>query len=102
MQLTVLERMTAQASLAQEGDITFLRLRNQLIDKLGLSEAEIEEFSVQILPDGQMRWNIEVPQEREIDLSSLEEATIRDALVRLNRSSKLTPKHVTLYEKLVK
>lgn len=100
MELTVLERLLILDSMEKQGDIIYLRTRNKLIEKVGLSEEEIKKY--EFVQEGpKVKWNVEVPQESEIEISEVEHGMIKNSLVGLNNSRKLTPDHVSLYEKFV-
>ena len=102
MKLTVLERFTALNLLPEEGNIVKIRMRMKLIEKVGLSAEELEEYKVVPGPvEGTVQWDQEMPQEKEVDLKGPEIAAIAENLVKLNKDEKLTPNHLTLYEKFV-
>jgi hypothetical protein len=100
MILTVLERLLIQDFLEKQGDIVFLRLRNQLIEKVGFSEKDLKKWDIQ-QKGLHFSWNDKVSQEAKIELSELECGMIKNSLVNLNNARKLTPDHISLYEKFV-
>ena len=101
MKLTVMERLMSLGGIKQEGDIVFLRIRSDLINKLALTEEEIKKYEVRLDPDGMSRWSLDIPQETEIKLSDTEKSLLVDYLTRLNKEHKLTANHMSLYDKLV-
>ena len=102
MKLTVLERLTALNLLPEEGNIVKIRMRMKLIEKVGLSAEELEEYELKPGEvENTVQWKMDIPQEKDIDLKGPEIAAIAENLVKLNKDEKLTPQHLTLYEKFV-
>lgn len=101
MKLSLMERLTAINCLPVEGNIMFLRIRQELIGKLGPTAEETSFYGYEELEGGQVKWNPSITLEAEIDLSDSELDLIRDNLKKLETDSKLTPNHVSLYEKLI-
>ncbi|KKM22021.1 hypothetical protein LCGC14_1629570 [marine sediment metagenome] len=100
MELTVLERMAILGLLIPEGDLIYLRAKRDLVEKVGLTADEILEFKV-VEADGLMRWDMTIPQGKEVDLSNGEIAMISDVLKKLVEDKKLHENQLSLYEKLV-
>ena len=101
MKLTVLERLMAMGSLPAEGNIVTMRLRQTLIGKLGFAPEEFEKYGIKTDADGMTVWNPDVPQEKEVDLKIAEINVIRDNLEKLDKETKLTPNHLSLYDKFM-
>ena len=101
MKLSLLERLTAINCLPVEGNIMFLRIRQEMIGKLGPTPEEITFYEYKETEDGKVSWNGAITLEAEIDLSDSELDLIRDNLKKLENESKLTPNHLSLYEKLI-
>jgi len=100
MKLTILERMMILSNLPAEGDVLFLRTRQGMIAKVGLDEVEMATYDFKQNPEtGNVTWKNDIPQEAEIELSDVERGIIKDAMAKLNRERKLTPNHLSLYEK---
>ncbi len=95
-----MERLLIGADM-QEGDILFMRVRNKLLEKTSLSEEEITKFEMVTLEDGRTKWNPDMPQEAEVEITDIEHGIIKDFMVKRNQEHKLTPDHVSLYEKFV-
>ncbi|KKK62154.1 hypothetical protein LCGC14_3007170 [marine sediment metagenome] len=100
MELTVMERMGILQILSPEGDLIYLRAKRELVGKVGLTADEILEFKV-VEVNERMRWDMTVPQEKEIDLSNGEIAMVSDVLKKHVEDKKLHENHLSLYEKLV-
>jgi hypothetical protein len=102
MKLTVLERFQALNVLPDVGNIVQMRMRQKLIEKVGLSVEELEEYDVKPgVAEGTVQWKQEVPQEKEIDLKGPEIAALAENLKKVSNEGKLNPMQVTLYDKLV-
>ena len=71
-----------------------------MIEKVGFSSEDIKDFEL-LQEGGQVRWKTDVPQERDIKLDGAELIILRDGLKKLDKEEKLTPQHITLYEKIV-
>lgn len=99
MKLTILERLVILGILPAEGDILFLRMRQGMIAKVGLDAIEMETYEVKQNPDGTVSWRNDLPYEAEVELSDVEKGIVKDALMKLSRERKLTPNHLSLYEK---
>ena len=100
MVLTVMERLLIGADM-REGDILFMRVRNKLLEKTSLSEEEIKKFEMVSLENGKTRWSFDLPQEVEVEITDIEHGMIKDSMIKRNQEHKLTPDHVSLYEKFV-
>lgn len=100
MKLTVMERMAILNILGPEGSLAFLRVKRDIVAKVGLTAEETEDFGVKEA-DGKMTWKLDVPQEREIPVSGAERAIVVEALQRLEKDGKLHESQLTLYEKFV-
>lgn len=93
----------AGSCLPEAGNMLFLRSRNTLIRKLGLTPEEIKEYKFVVIEEtGQAKWGDEFADlEFEIELSEAEHGMLSDGLARMEREQKLTPNHMTLYEKFI-
>ncbi len=101
MVLSVLERFMVLNCLPKEGNIVLLRLRQGLIDKVGLSSEEILALEVHQTPEGKVTWRNDLPQEVEIEITPAEAGVIKDALRQLDRSGKLIPDQLSIWKKFV-
>jgi len=100
MKLTILERLMALSVLPNKGNLAAMRMYNGLVDKLGLSPEEISEYEVTQEGD-QVKWRMDLPQEKEIELKPAEIVFIANALKEKDKKSELVPQHMTLYDKFV-
>ena len=102
MVLTILERLVSTNLIPPTGDMLYLRMRYDLIEKLGLSGEEIEKYAfVEDKTTGNVKWNPDIPQETEVELTDAEVRVITENLQQMNKDRTLTPNHMTLYEKFV-
>ena len=100
MKLTVMERLGILNVLSPEGGITYLRAKKDIVGKVGLSADERVEYGI-IEKNGQITWNPDLPQEKEISLSSGEVVMITEALKRSEKNEELHENQLSLYEKFV-
>ena len=101
MELTIIERFMALNILPEEGNVIKMRMRLKLIEKLGLTNDEMEKFEVKQLDDGNVKWRNDLPQETEVDLKGPEIAAIGENLKKLSEDDKLKPEQLSLYDKIV-
>jgi len=102
MELTVLERFMCLNLLPEEGNIVKMRMRIKLIEKIGLTAEEIEEYDLKPGEvESTVQWRQDIPQEKDIDLKGPEIAAIAENLKKLDTDEKLTPNHLSLYDKFV-
>jgi len=101
MKLTVLERFMVLGILPDAGSIVTMKLRQGLIDKVGLGPEEMEKYGVKKTGSDGVEWKQDVPQEKEIDLKPTEIVAIKENLEKMDKDEKLTPSHISLYEKFV-
>ena len=81
MILTIMERIVSTNLIPPVGDMLYLRMRHDLIDKLGLSGEEIEKYSlVEDKITGTATWNPDIPQETEVELTDAEVRVITENL----------------------
>ena len=101
MKLTVMERLMCLGILPEAGNFVTMRMRQELILKLGLTTEEITEYDVKQLEGGSVQWRQDLPQEKEIDVKPTEIVEIKKNLEKMDKDEKLTPQHISLYEKFV-
>ena len=102
MRLNILERIIGINILSnyKEGNFITLKTIDNLRTKLLVSEKEVEKYELKT--DGnKYTWNDKGSDPAEIDLSDGEQKILRDQLIKLNEENKLTPQHISLYEKIV-
>ena len=72
-----------------------------LKEVVALSESDFKEFEVR-QDDTQLHWNTKGNEEREIVIGEKATDIVIESLEKLDKESKLTERHFTLYEKFVK
>ncbi len=101
MELSVLERVLLLGVLPKEGDITTLRIVQQLREELSFSEEEHQVLGfVANEATNQLTWN-PLPLTQHVTLGPKAQALITEALERLNREKKLTAEFIGLYDRFV-
>lgn len=101
MKLTFLERLLAMGTLPEQGSVLLLRVRQTLIEKLGPTADEIVKWNVQ--QEGtRVTWDPQASGvEEEVALTESEVGILRDSLIKMDREQRLTPAHLSIYEKIV-
>lgn len=106
MKLTLQERFAVLKILPTEVNFVTLKIVRDLQDSLSLTEKETKDWEVksQSLPDGRVTttWN-KAGTEAKAEIKIGEKATdvVVEALEELDKTSKLTSEHFTIYEKFV-
>ena len=101
MKLNLLERFKILKTLPQEGNFSTLKIVRHLQESLSPSEEEYKEFGIK--QDGeQLTWTEKGLEEREIDIGEKATDIIIEALEKLDKDGKLTPQHISIYEKFIK
>jgi hypothetical protein len=100
MKLTLLERLTIQKILPQEGNFATLKILDSLKMSLAPSEEEFKEFGI-VLEQGKATWNEKGLEEREIVIGEKASEIIKETLIELDKNKKLSTNHISIYEKFV-
>jgi len=103
MVLTVLERLLIGNLFPPDGrKIVFQKAVRIIRGKVGLTAEELDEYKVEE-KDGNVGWDLTLPQEKEIELSNAEIGMISTELREKDEAKPpaLTVDHVSLYEKFV-
>lgn len=104
MKLTVGERYVLLDVLPKEGTYTTLKIVRKLRENLSFSEEEIKAFGISETPSEaglRVVWNVDRPQEADIDIGERATDVIATALKALDKSGKLTDREFSLFEKFV-
>ena len=101
MKLNVLERLMVLQILPKESNFVTLGIVFDLQKELTLTEEEIKEFEVVMVPDKGANWNEKGKEEREIKIGEKAADIIVEALKKINAEKKITPQLMSLYEKFV-
>ena len=100
MKLSVLERFTALQLLPKEGDYITLGVIRKTQEKLSFTEDEIAKYKFKQNGE-QTTWDNQVEQVTDIRIGNKVISLIAEELEKLNKDKKLTPQHMTLYDKFV-
>jgi len=102
VELTLAERFVLAASLPREGSFATLRTANLLREKLMPTAEEIDEYDIQDVEGGGVKWSQAAAVTTfDIDVTNAETAAVIDLLKKLDAAEELTAQHVSLYEKFV-
>lgn len=102
MELTLAERLTLAGTLPQEGSFATLRTANLLREKLLPTAEEIDEYEIEDVEGGGIRWSrTAATMTFDIDVTNAERLAVTDLLRKLDADEALTAQHVSLYEKFV-
>ena len=102
MKVNVLERIMALNVIEayKEGNFATFKIIKGLKEKLFINEKEIKEFDFKV-EEGNYHWNEEGNKEREIELTEGESKLIKEQLIKMDGENRLTPNHLSLYEKFI-
>ena len=109
MKLNLAERIAILQILPVEGDFTTLKILREVQSEVGFSEEDHKEFGIKKFndkgeedPNGtQVQWGAAGAKEVEKNLGDKAKEMVREALLKLEGEKKLTPRHMTIYEKFV-
>jgi len=107
MELAVLERMVLFNVIPKEGDIFTVKLVRKLREAIAFSEEEKTLLELEPAKDeegkltGGMVWDEDKDPNKPVKFGPKMFVIIGDVLRKMNEEKKLTPAHVSLYEKFV-
>ena len=103
MELTVKERILLADILPGSGDISTIRISNDLRNSLGFTEEEHETYGFHSPEDNPnaILWNMEPPQERDIEMGKKAKELIVSALKKLDEEGGVTVDHISLFDKFI-
>ena len=106
MKLNVMERLMALGVLPKEGDYTTLNVIRKAQELLSFTEEEIAKYKFKNIPteDGksqQTQWDSSVEQVTDLRLGNKAISLIAEELEKMDKDKKLTPQHLSLFEKFV-
>jgi len=105
MKLSVIERLMALGVLPKEGDYTTLTVIRKAQEMLSFTEDEVAKYKFKNVPSGdggqQTQWDSNVEQVTDLRLGNKAVSLIAEELEKLDKDKKLTPQHVSIYEKFV-
>ena len=101
MKLSVFERLNLLSILPSEGSFTNLKIIRETREDLSFDEKENKLLGFQQTDDGRITWNIDVVNDKEINVGEIAKELIKKALKKLDKDEKLTEQHFSLYEKFV-
>jgi len=99
--LNIGERMNVLGVLPKESNFVTLRMINGLIERLGLTAQELQDFEVREA-DGMIYWNESGSIPIDYEFIQVEIDLIKKQLVELDSKNKLHASMLTIYEKFVR
>ena len=100
MKLNVLERVMVLSVLPKENNFLTLKVIQEIQNKVGLSSEDYKKFDI-VQGDGELKWNQSGNEGVDIYLGEKAMEIIRTRLEELDKQKKLTPNHMSVYEKFV-
>jgi len=97
--LTLSDRFAILGMLPAEGNFATLKIVRKLREQLSLTETEIREQGV-IQKGDQITWD-NGEKTTEMEFLEFAESMIKDALIKLDKASKLEDKHFGIYEQFI-
>lgn len=98
IELTVAERLGLLALLPREGNLTTLRIVQQLRMELSFSEKEHDALQFQS-DDNQLTWKQDVECPKTVSFGAKAMQVIQEKLMELNEAGKLRVEHLSLCDK---
>ena len=100
MRLNIKDRLVLLNTLPPEGNFATLKIVHEL--KMALAPSEEEAKAIGLVQEaGQIRWNPTKDVEKDIPIGKVARGVIETALKKLDAEKKLTPDHLSLYERFV-
>jgi len=101
MKLNMLERLKILQMLPETGTFITLNIIQKFKESLAPTEKELKDFEM-VEKDGNITWNKKGTEEIEIVIGEKATDVVVEALEKLDKEEKLTPQHISIYEKFVK
>ena len=104
MKLNMIERAVTQTLLPEKEDFSNMKMIREARESLSYTEKENADWQIVNHPDGRMVWRADLDidlTEKTIKLGEYSTSLIVKELKRLNESSTLENRHLTLYEKFI-
>jgi hypothetical protein len=101
MRLSVTDRLSILNILPKEGDITTLRILQDLISRVGFTEDEYAAWNIRS-EDTQIKWDSAAAHDVEIEIGPKAFVLIAEALDNLEKTRRLRMEYLGLYEKFHK
>ncbi|OFY64773.1 MAG: hypothetical protein A2Y71_06285 [Bacteroidetes bacterium RBG_13_42_15] len=107
MNLNILERITLQGILPQQGNYINFKIINELRGELSFSEREIKDWGIKVTPNAEgkgqdfITWNQVKAQEKEIKLGEVTRNIVVAELKKLDEKGEINAQNSSLYEKFI-
>ena len=102
MKLNMLERVIAIGIIDsyEQGNFMTFKILDNLKHKIIVTEDEVIRFELKF-ENNAYYWNSLGNEPIDFDLTDMEVKMLKDKLVSMDENNKLTPNHISLYEKIV-
>ena len=100
LQLTAMERFAMLSILPAEGNYLTLVAIRVLREELAFDEEAQKEYGISVTEEGTVNI-LELEETATFDVPDTIYAMVKDKLKNLERTSKLTADHISLFEKLI-
>jgi hypothetical protein len=101
MELNVKERLVLANMLPKESNFTTLKIMRKLREELSFNEEEHKALKFNSTADGRLMWDSSVNLIKDVPIGELMAELIAKDLKKLDKESKLTEDHFSLFEKFV-
>src|ERR1035437_5068235 len=99
MTLSLKERLVIPNILPTEGNFTTLVIKNDLLDKLKVTQEEIKDLEIKS-EGNNIYWDSSKETEKDFDITDLELGLIKDSLNKLDETGKLNDDTFLIFKKL--
>ena len=100
MKLSVLERLITLQVLPKEGNFVTLNVVRKAQEMLSFTEEEVAKYKFKMEKD-KTEWDITAEQITDLRLGNKAISLIGEELEKMDKDKKLTPQHISIYEKFV-
>ena len=101
VKLNMVERLVAISLLPTETNYANWKIINDLKNQLSPTEEELVAINAKQASNGGTTTKWDAVPDKEIVFGEITEKMMMDALTRLDKESKLSPEHISLYQKFV-
>lgn len=102
VKLKLVDRLTLPAILKKEANYETLIINSDIKKKVEITQQDLIDYQIKTVGEGQVSWSKEANEvEFVYTFSEMEVSKIKEALIELNNSNKLTEDVLGLYKQFV-